>query len=610
MGERSNGPSPELTTADQPAPELYIRVDDVKPSGPGDFDAIDARLGRAFPMGKSLTYRYGGSSGPEAPETRFWHVTAPGLHGDIFAELLTRDRISALRLVSLALLGHHSLCAPEPLRHELASLIRELVREGAKSSDWDLGNAQAPRPNESMPPGLRKGVRDFANLIEKHGSAQITEWPQGPVAAVTTFPQGYLATLNAQTYHAIRDALARNLFVKTDSTPWPTADISAGANKGFALLAPIDPKDAAALFPEQRDALVERMWAQRQQLSDLDADTLDALHAHWILTRNTDGYAAITIDQILKMRGLKPKRDGHGRRGGFEREQREEMRRSVTHVSNVWIRMHQQEVFDKTGKGRRGKRRMEAVESRVMVITDRGGQITLDGYLEVDRLVYRPGHLFERFLQRDGRQVALLSAQALHYDPYRHTWEKRLTRFLSFHWRCIASRETLIQRYRVRTLLKTIGVDLVPRRGHRIKDRLERALDERLLRDGIVGAWQYDGWDDSAASGRGWFKRWLLAVVVIEAPDAIKNYYAQGGLARTAAVFTSVPIHTTADLHERLKAERETRGLSQLQVAEQLGIGQGQYSKLERGARPRKALRARVEKWLEQRASGAGRAPS
>ena len=505
-----------------------------------------------------------------------------------------------LFIIACVLFGDVLQAAPGK-EEEFAELIRATAGDPEMVETFRQNGVP---PNPDAEEWFRAFLHQMAEAIERDAVVQIKRVAEPP------YPTDYISTVNAQTYHALRDALARNLFVKTDGTPWPTADISRGVNKGSALLAPIDPKDAATLFPKERDALVQRMWAQRQQLSDLDADTLDALHAHWIKTRNTDGYAAITIDQILEMRRLKPKRDGHGRRGGFERGQREEMRRSVTHVSNVWIRMHQQEVFDKAGKGRRGKRRMEAVESRAMVITDRGGQITLDGYLEVDRFVFRPGRLFERFLQRDGRQVALLSAQALHYDPYRHTWEKRLTRFLSFHWRCIASREPLTQRYRVRTLLETIGVDLVSRRGHCIKDRLECALDERLLRDGIIAAWQYDGWDDSAASGRGWFERWLLAAVVIEAPDAIKNHYAQGGLAQPAAVLTSVPIHTAADLHERLKAERETRGLSQLQVAEQLGMGQGHYSKLERGARPRKALRAQLEKWLEQGAdAGGGTAP-
>ena len=51
--------------------------------------------------------------------------------------------------------------------------------------------------------------------------------------------------------------------------------------------------------------------------------------------------------------------------------------------------MHEVEVFDVPHGKRKGKRRTETIESRPMVITDRAGQLRLDGYLEVDRFIFQ-----------------------------------------------------------------------------------------------------------------------------------------------------------------------------------------------------------------------------
>jgi hypothetical protein len=41
--------------------------------------------------------------------------------------------------------------------------------------------------------------------------------------------------------------------------------------------------------------------------------------------------------------------------------------------------------------------------------------------MDVERFIFRPGKVFAHFLFGPGRQTALLSAKALHYDPYRQT---------------------------------------------------------------------------------------------------------------------------------------------------------------------------------------------
>ena len=112
------------------------------------------------------------------------------------------------------------------------------------------------------------------------------------------------------------------------------------------------------------------------------------------------------------------------------------MLRALTHIQNLWLSMTEVEVY--TGASPRARRRRpetQALQSRVFVITDLLGQLRLDGWLDVEKFIFRPGKVFAHFLHGPGRQTALLSARALAYDPYRQVWEKRLLRYLSWQWR-------------------------------------------------------------------------------------------------------------------------------------------------------------------------------
>ena len=62
------------------------------------------------------------------------------------------------------------------------------------------------------------------------------------------------------------------------------------------------------------DAWAQRMWQQRAELSDLDADALDILSALWLYQARTpqDDAVADVDERLLAMRELQPKRGGQG----------------------------------------------------------------------------------------------------------------------------------------------------------------------------------------------------------------------------------------------------------------------------------------------------------
>ena len=223
----------------------------------------------------------------------------------------------------------------------------------------------------------------------------------------------------------------------------------------------------------------------------------------------------------------------------------------------------------------------------------------MDGYMDVERFVFRPGKVFAHFLMGPGRQTALLSAKALHYDPYRQVFEKRLTRYFSYQWRVRASSARYKQPYRVRTLLEAIGHTINLRLPARTRDRLEMALD-RLTADQIIASWHYEHWNEEAASRHGWVTLWLDAIIQVEPPEEIRTAY-QALERHESSRPARLPEPTR--LGDRLRKRRRDLGLTQTEVAADLAIDRSYVGRIEAGrGQPSPDIRQRIEAWLARHA--------
>ena len=418
----------------------------------------------------------------------------------------------------------------------------------------------------------------------------------GPAGVPVPLVAGnHLPVMSAVHYQALREALYKNTFEKVEGDPWPTAQLVRGETLGQAQLRPPGADTQAFLPSEQIERWVEEMWRQRKELSDLDADVLDALSALWLYqARSEQDRAAADVDGLLAMRGIQPRHRGNGRRSGYRPEQRLEMLRALAHVQNLWINIAEIEDPDAPS----GERRV--VQSRAFVITDRVGRIDLSGALvDIDRFVYRPGEVFALFLMGPGSQTALLSAKALKYDPYHQVYEKRLARYLSWQWRVTGGYGTR-HPYLVGALLDAVGKTVDERRPALSRQRLEQALDT-LEEDGVIASWDYERWDESMTRSRGWAADWVATAILIEPPAAVREYYQAAGR-RTLELPAGGPVGPEAPLGERVRRLREKLGLNQEQVGTVLGVSQGYVSKLERGRITSEALsaafRRRLEDWL------------
>ncbi|BDC53159.1 hypothetical protein F183_A54740 (plasmid) [Bryobacterales bacterium F-183] len=410
----------------------------------------------------------------------------------------------------------------------------------------------------------------------------------------------YLSVASNLAYQALRDVVAKQQFREIPDSPWPTAILQRDGAVGIAQLRPIEADDPFPLEPERKQRLVELMWSQRAELSDLDADVLDLLSAIWLQqARTPNDPALVTVDECLRLRGLAPKMGGAGRRGGYTSKQREEFLYALGRIESTWLKMSEIETY--TAKGRPQK---TAIESRAFVMTTRLGQMRLDGRMDIQQFIFRPGDIFSRFLFGPGRQTALLSAKAVQYDYYRHKWEKRLTRYLSWLWRINAANQGGVTApLKVSTLLDCVGqAETHPRFPNRVRERLEKALDT-LKEDSVISAWQYERTAEAELEQQqNWYPLWLRWTVSIQPPPEILSHYKSLGPGRDAAANPGAGGQggaSKATIGQRLRARREALQLSQAAAAEQIGIDRSLLSRIEQDKRnPSQNDLTKIERWL------------
>lgn len=471
-------------------------------------------------------------------------------------------------------------------------LLGKLLHEASRVPDLVLHEA-----NQKITKLTEAGRRPLSLAAEAIESDGLFQWTTETPSSVPDLD--HLPIPSPGHYFALQEALAKNRFEPADGTRFPRASLERGGVKGHAELRQITPEEELLLPPEETEALARQMWRQREELSDTDADALDAVSASWLRrARSVEDRVAIHIDEILRMRGLKPKRGGSGRRGGFEPEQRADAFRSLLHLQDVWLDIAEVTVYEAEGKSRR-KPVTRSFQSRAFVMTDRVGQKRLDGTMDVEAVLVTPGTAFGRFLFGPGRQVALLSANALRYHPLRQQPEKRLLRYLSWQWRIGAGQAAFVRIYRISTLLEEVGIEVYEPKPTKTRDRLEKCLDA-LQEQGDIASWQYaEGWNEDALPRKGWVPLWLEARVTVEAPVPIREAYASIEELNRTTQARRLPQKAPDSIPGLIKARRKERGLSQTAAAAEIGISQPLLSQIETGRRtPSAAVWQKLEVWF------------
>lgn len=432
-----------------------------------------------------------------------------------------------------------------------------------------------------MPRDSQQQNLDFTSESEALSASQRNAEP----AATERYTTPSLLTVgSSDVYNRVRQLVSdKENFEHRDDTQYPFARLETSQARGYLQFKP-DLAPEQPLLPTQQDGLAPGLLERLKTLSDLEADVLDILTSTWLKQAKTaNDRAIIDVDDLIALRGIKPKQGGQGRRGGYTPEQRRTHLRAASVLFDLWINM--EEVVFYTGKGKRPHKC--SLQSRPFVITDRLGDLRLyDDYIDVRTFKYLPGEVFAAFLM-GSRQTALLSARALQYNFRTQSWHKRLTRYYSHLWGCKALGRNYESPLKISTIFRDgLRAEIDTRWLAGTKERFGECLRE-LKRDKVIARWRFEQQDGP----------WSEWTIIIEPPDEIRRSYEEGP--QSVPGFELSPGFSSLSrierCGERLRTRRESLGLSQRQLAKQFDISQSTLSKAESG---RGCIPEALRKWL------------
>lgn len=409
----------------------------------------------------------------------------------------------------------------------------------------------------------------------------------------------HLFVMNSAPYQAVREAIFKKGFSQIEQSPWPTTRINKGNTEGFIQIIPKIETDNHLINPNV--TTIQEAWHVADSLTDVDVDVFDALCGIFLSrAKHNEEMIEIELNDLLALRGLKPKLGGEGRRGGFEAKQKEQILKSLTNIQSIWLSIDKATIYEK------GKPVQLKLQGRTFIFIDEQGQeYSISEKNCAKKITFTIDQVFAKYLNGSSRQVALLSMKALQYHPYKQLWEKRLSRYFSWRWRTQARKGSFLQPNKIHTLLESIGEKVNVKTPSRTRERFEKALDT-LLDDGVIASWHYEKWDEAIADYKGWSRMWLNASVLIEPPEIIKDHYRsiekkqKGRNKEQQLPVIQNGSNTQQSLGERLKKCRKSLQLTLFQVAEALEISPSYVSNIERTViTPSAKIRKKIIKWLD-----------
>jgi hypothetical protein len=334
---------------------------------------------------------------------------------------------------------------------------------------------------------------------------------------------GYLRQPASHLWNAIQRALATGEF-KTDGD-WPIVDINDTRGRQLGTLAH-RPEIVDMLPPEVVESIRQQVLAVADLHGIEEVDVLDFMIDRHYQESDDDPNAVCSfqIDELLHASGLRKKKGGHGRRSAYTKKARERKFQAARNVLGYHVEL----VTDsRTGGRARPGRKVRIWRGPILTLEGLEGWSQEDLFsgkkVDFDRIHFRPGAEFGKFMYQDSVKASMmLHARAIQYNPRTQLPHKCLTRYISARWRLGATKDRL-QNHNVGTLLRASGINLENPKRRDILDRLTDVLDT-LERDGVIGHWQFVGWDESMARGK-WFDTFYAASISIQPPAAIVDYH-------------------------------------------------------------------------------------
>jgi hypothetical protein len=317
------------------------------------------------------------------------------------------------------------------------------------------------------------------------------------------------------TLQAINHGGSTSGWSDNNGTSEPTYTYRGGKGAGRAFILLRNDRTLAQATPEALAAV----WGRVRALDDWTSDALCVALARLEEEgRSPNEDVWLTTAAVLDARGIK-RMTRAGEPGNWTHGHRTadlaRAGRALKQLETLSIVLDQVRVTRGVTKSGRA-RPASIVTHRSRLLTLSGEVARKDGagaeYLVAARVGF--GEWAEVFWELGVRQVARLNRKALAYDPVAEQVEKRLAKYLAFHFRRNSGDRV---RLRVETMLGE--VDLAPQRDRpqRTRDRLEKAL-RRLHDDELLAGWGYTNDAPDALPVRGWLRPWLTSTVWLTPP--------------------------------------------------------------------------------------------
>lgn len=400
--------------------------------------------------------------------------------------------------------------------HTVVTVGGRQISKSILPGPGDLAETDDPEQNLTF-------ERILSALLEADGALQ----------TVSVSRDGHVLIPTAQTLWALNDAIHRGKHAQgwndQRGTLVPTYTVRTNRNKDGAVHISVRDLDGLA---EPREGALPALWQTVHQFDDLTSDALIACFAIWCARATApDEQLWISLDSILDLRGVQRKHNQDQRQGdlkkwsgGHRKEDRADLARRLQQLDQTWIDLVNVEV--QGGRGRRARRL--TIEGKAIELHLRAQQFHLDGSRSVQAVQFSPGKWAREYWDSGLRWRGLLAQKALAYHLERQQPEKRLAKYLAFHFRIDAHAGRDALKRTVETLVDVAGLNAhIEHPERKLKKRLEDALDQ-LKKDGIIKAWRYLPADELPA--REWVSTWQNWVIDLTPSDYVSEHYVRAGV--------------------------------------------------------------------------------
>lgn len=378
---------------------------------------------------------------------------------------------------------------------------------------------------------------------------------------------------------------------------YPIADISGSEWQAHAEIKPLAYELEIGGMTVPSDKLQSAMY---QIASDLKKRGIEVDEASkmvlslWDETRDREGWAYVTLDDICKKMGIR-ERANHG---GFEPRKRDAIRMAVDKAARISITVRDLPRMKGINASKvRGEDPFLLIKNR---FSAQGELWSPNSSSMWDAITVQPGSVTRHAIEEYGRLSMLLPKKVLALDSHRFRNVKLLAGRLSQIFRIRAKSGEKSHHLMVNTLVEYADLQ----KNAETKDKLEQVLD-KLVETSAIASWQYkEGFNiDDLVKERVTkriLEKYWNCFVELEVPSAVIEEYASIALnysSHTKPKALSKP----NGIAEELKQARKLENLSLDELASIAGVSKPTLSRIENGKPVGVKTLSKVQNWLSGR---------